>query len=43
MLVYPWPGNIRELKSAVSRGVELAPRAAPVGVDHLQLRMRGER
>ena len=43
MLAYPWPGNIRELKSAVSRGVELAPRAAPVGVDHLQLRTRGER
>lgn len=43
MLVYPWPGNIRELKSAVSRGVELAPRAAPVGVEHMQLSMRGER
>lgn len=43
MLVYPWPGNIRELKSAVSRGVELAPRAAPVGVEHMQLNMRGER
>lgn len=43
MLVYPWPGNIRELKSAVSRGVELAPQAAPVGVEHMQLRMRGER
>lgn len=43
MLVYPWPGNIRELKSAVSRGVELAPRASPVGVEHMQLNMRGER
>jgi transcriptional regulator of acetoin/glycerol metabolism len=43
MLVYPWPGNIRELKSAVSRGVELAPRAAPVGVEHMQLNIRGER
>ncbi len=43
MLVYPWPGNIRELKSVVSRGIELAPRAAPVGVEHMQLKMRGER
>jgi len=43
MLVYPWPGNIRELKSAVSRGVELAPRAAQVGVEHMQLNIRGER
>lgn len=41
MLVYPWPGNIRELKSAVSRGVELAPRASPVGVEHMQLNIRG--
>jgi hypothetical protein len=43
MLLYPWPGNIRELKSAVSRGVELAPRATPVGVEHMQLNIRGER
>jgi DNA-binding NtrC family response regulator len=43
MLVYPWPGNIRELKSVVSRGVELAPRATPIGVEHMQLRVRGER
>jgi hypothetical protein len=43
MLLYPWPGNIRELKSAVSRGVELAPRAAPIGVEHMQLNIRGER
>jgi hypothetical protein len=43
MLIYPWPGNIRELKSAVSRGVELAPRAASVGVEHMQLNIRGER
>jgi hypothetical protein len=41
MLIYPWPGNIRELKSAVSRGVELAPRATPVGVEHMQLNIRG--
>jgi transcriptional regulator with AAA-type ATPase domain len=41
MLIYPWPGNIRELKSAVSRGVELAPRASPIGVEHLQLNIRG--
>lgn len=41
MLVYTWPGNIRELKSAVSRGVELAPRASPVGVEHMQLNIRG--
>jgi len=43
MLAYPWMGNIRELKSAVCRGVELAPRAAPVGIEHLQLNMRGQR
>jgi transcriptional regulator with PAS, ATPase and Fis domain len=43
MLIYPWPGNIRELKSAVSRGVELAPRATPIGVEHMQLNIRGER
>jgi hypothetical protein len=42
MMLYPWPGNIRELKSAVSRGVELAPRATPVGVEHMQLNIRGE-
>jgi hypothetical protein len=41
MLIYPWPGNIRELKSAVSRGVELAPRATPIGVEHMQLNIRG--
>jgi transcriptional regulator with AAA-type ATPase domain len=43
MLIYPWPGNCRELKSAVSRGVELAPRATPIGVEHMQLNIRGER
>ena len=43
MLVYPWPGNIRELKSAVSRGVEMAPRAAPIGVEDMQLNIRGQR
>ncbi len=43
MLVYPWPGNIRELKSVVSRGVELAPRATPIGVEHMQLRLPTER
>jgi len=40
MLLYQWPGNIRELKSAVSRGVELAQRGESVGAEHMQLSMR---
>jgi transcriptional regulator with PAS, ATPase and Fis domain len=43
MLAYPWPGNIRELKSAVSRAVEMAEQAEPINVEHLGLNMRGER
>ena len=43
MLIYPWPGNIRELKSAVCRGVEICPRAQSIGSEHMQLSLRGER
>lgn len=43
MLAYPWPGNIRELKSAVCRAAEMAEQAEPINVEHLGLNMRGER
>lgn len=40
MLVYAWPGNIRELRSSVERGIALAGWGRPVGVEHMQLRYR---
>ena len=32
---YPWPGNIRELESAVERACSLAPIGQPIDVAHL--------
>lgn len=32
---YPWPGNIRELESALERACSLAPAGQPIDVPHL--------
>lgn len=37
---YPWPGNIRELRNAIERGVILSP-GPEVGMDHLPGQLSG--